>query len=143
MKALVKKSIVLVLVCLFTLTVSAQRADRNSRMTSEDRASRQTEVMTKHLELTEEQQAKIKEINLRHSQQEAVNRDEQGNRGEGRRAQMEARDAEYQQVLTPEQFEKWQEKRSEMGRGQGGQGRGAERSRGPRNNSESPGKLEK
>lgn len=118
MKALVEKSIVLVLVSLFTLTVSAQRPDKKSRMTAEERASKRTEMMTKQLELTTEQQAKIGEINLKYSQQ-AVDHQKQAkgqmrqNR-ENRKVQMEARNAELKEVLTPEQFEKWQAQKSEM-----------------------------
>ena len=118
MKALVEKSIVLVLVSLFTLTVSAQRPDKKSRMTAEERASKRTEMMTKQLNLTEEQQAKIGEINLKHSQQTAGNqkqaRERMRQNRENRNARMEARDAELKEVLTPEQFEKWQAQRSEM-----------------------------
>ena len=138
MKALVGKSIILVLVSLFTVTVSAQRPDRKSRMTAEERASKQTEMMTKHLDLTVEQQAKVKEINLQHSQQMA-NQQEQAreNRRQGSekmKSQMETRDAELKQVLTPEQYEKWQEKRKETR---------PTREKGTRNKSERPNRSKK
>lgn len=129
MKALVKKSLVLVLVSLFVFSVSAQRPDRNPKMTPEDRASKQTEMMTKQLDLTADQQAKIQEINLKYSQQMAAQQgqakeDRQQNM-ENMKAQMEAKNAEIKQVLTPEQFEKWQAKRNEMmqNRGKGAENR--------------------
>ena len=118
MKTLVKKSLVLMLISLFVISASAQRPDRKSRMTAEERASKQTEMMTKLLDLTAEQQAKIKEIHLKYSQQRVEKKKQLGeemkqNR-EKMKAQMEARNAELKQVLTPEQYEKWQEKRKEM-----------------------------
>ena len=125
MKALVKKSLVLLLASLFVFSVSAQRPDRNSKMTPEDRAAKQTEMMNKQLDLTADQQAKIQAINLKYSQQMAAQRsqateDRQQNM-ENMKTQMEARNAEIKQVLTPEQFEKWQTIRNEMrqNRGQG------------------------
>ena len=135
MKALVKKSFVLVLVSLFIFSVSAQRPDRGPRMTPEERATRQTEMMTKQLDLTADQQVKIKEINLKFSQQMAAQRDQAGGdrqqNMEKMKAQMDARDAEIKQVLTPEQFEKWQTKRNEMrqqGRERGTENDSAKRS---------------
>jgi len=125
MKALVKKSLVLVLVSLFVFSVSAQRPDRIPRMTPEDVAAKQTEMMTKQLDLTADQQAKIQAINLKYAQQMAAQRSQAGDdrqqMRENMKAQMEARDAEFKQVLTPEQFEKWQTVRDEMrqNRGQG------------------------
>jgi len=118
MKALVKRSMVLVLVSLFTLTISAQRPDRGTKMTPEERASKQTEMMTKQLNLTTDQQAKIQEINLKYSQQMADQmqqaQDENTKSRDGMKAQMEAKNAEIKQVLTPEQIQLWQEKRQEM-----------------------------
>jgi len=138
MKALVKKSFVLVLASLFVISVSAQRPDKKSRMTAEERASKQTEMMTKHLDLTVEQQAKVKEINLQHSQQMA-NQQEQAreNRRQGSekmKSQMETRDAELKQVLTPEQHQKWQEKQQEMRK---------ERGKGAKNNSKRANRTKK
>ena len=118
MKALVRKSLVLVLVSVFVINVSAQNPNRKSRMTEEDRAAKRTEMMTKQLDLTADQQAKIKEINLRHSQQTTNQqrqvREERRQNRENMKSKMAARDAEIKQVLTPEQYEKWQEKKQEM-----------------------------
>ena len=120
MKTLVKKSIVLVLVSLFMLNVSAQRPNERNKMNREEAASKHVEMMTKLLDLSAEQQLKIKEINLKHFQQmadrEKKNREEMRQNREDMKTQMEARDAELKQVLTPEQYEKWQEKRKEMRR---------------------------
>jgi len=117
MKALVRKSLVLVLVSVFVINVSAQNPNRNSRMTAEERAAKRTEMMTKQLDLTEDQQAKIKEINLKHFQERPNHqrqvREERRQNRENMRSQMTARDAELKEVLTPEQYEKWQEKKQE------------------------------
>ena len=118
MKTLVKKSFVLVLVSLFVVSVSAQGPDKKPRMTPEERVSKQVEMMTKQLDLTADQQAKIKEINLKYSQQMAdhakQSKEEMKKNREKMETQMEAKNAELKQVLTPEQYEKWQEKRKEM-----------------------------
>jgi Spy/CpxP family protein refolding chaperone len=118
MKALVKKSIVFMLVSLFTIGISAQRPDKKARVTPEERASKQTEIMAKQLELTEEQQAKVKEINLKYSQQTANHeqqaKDELKKSREDFKSLFEAKDAELKQVLTPEQYQKWQEKRKDL-----------------------------
>ncbi|MDR0230746.1 MAG: DUF4890 domain-containing protein [Dysgonamonadaceae bacterium] len=117
MKALVRKSLVLVLVFVFVINVSAQNPNRKSRMTAEERAAKRTEMMTKQLDLTEDQQAKIKEINLKHFQERPNHqrqvREERRQNRENMRSQMTARDAELKEVLTPEQYEKWQEKKQE------------------------------
>jgi len=119
MKTKIKKSIILVLVTVFALAVSAQSHDKKQRMTPEERASKQVAMMTKLLDLSEEQQLKIKEINLKHFQQMDNRERKIGKKKmqnwDNIKPQMVARNAEIKQVLTPEQYEKWQENRREMG----------------------------
>ena len=121
MKAVVKKSILFAFVSLLTIGISAQGPQKKEKMSTEDRASKQTEMMTKKLMLTPEQEAKIKEINLKYAQQmnkrqeqkqENMKKDRQEFAAEIK-SQMEAKDAEFKDVLTPEQYQQWQENRKE------------------------------
>ena len=100
------------------MSASAQRPERNSKMTPEERASKQTEMMTKQLDLTAEQQAKVMEINLKYSQQMANQvaqaKEEMAADRDNMKSQMAAKDTEIKQVLTPEQYQQWQDKRQEM-----------------------------
>ena len=118
MKALMKKSIVLVLISLFVLHVSAQTQHKRNRMSMEERASKQVEMMTELLDLSVEQQSKVKEINMKYIQQMADKEKRIGKKKiqneDNIKPQVVAKNAELKQVLTPEQYEKWQEKRMEM-----------------------------
>jgi len=123
MKTLIKKSIVLALISVFTFAVSAQSHEKKQRMTPEERASKRVEMMTKLLDLSEEQQLQIKEMSLRHFQQMDSKEERVGKRKmqnwDNIKPQMIARNAELKQILTPEQYEKWQENRREMGENRG------------------------
>ncbi|NJM94171.1 MAG: hypothetical protein HC842_05470 [Cytophagales bacterium] len=78
----------------------------------ETRAQKQTEMMTKHLGLSPEQQGKVQEINLKYAKmnQEAfdtgVKQQIKANRA--------AREAELEQVLSPEQMSTLKAKQVEM-----------------------------
>ena len=122
MKTLIRKSIVFMLVSFFVINLSAQDRPKRERISLEDRVSRQTEMMTKQLELTADQQTKIKEINLKYAQQMETGRkqiqEKEAKDRQDMRAKMEsqmvAKDADFKQVLTPEQYKKWQDKQTEM-----------------------------
>ena len=122
MKTLIRKSIVFMLVSFFAINLSAQERPKRERISLEDRVSKQTEMMTKQLELTADQQTKIKEINLKYAQQMETGRkkvqEKKANERQEMRAQMEsqmtAKDADFKQVLTPEQYKKWQDKQTEV-----------------------------
>ncbi len=122
MKALVKKSIIFMLVSLFVVSISAQEQGKRQKMTAEERATKQTEMMTKQLTLTADQQTKIQAINLKYAQQMDANMQKaKENEVKDREAmkaqmktQMDAKDAEMKQVLTSDQYKQWEEKKQEM-----------------------------
>lgn len=105
-------------VSLFVVGISAQEPQKRQRMTAEERASKQTEMMTKNLALTSEQEVKIKEINLRYAKQAeekmaSAQNDRESNR-EAIKNQMKAKDDELKQVLTGDQYNKWKSERKEF-----------------------------
>lgn len=122
MKALVKTGIFFVLVSLFTLNISAQKPGRGKQMNPEEKATKQTEWMTKELNLNSDQQAKIKQIHLKHAEQmkkqrdavqESAKKDKEQMR-EQMKAQREAHNAEIKSVLTTEQYQTWEAKKKEF-----------------------------
>jgi len=121
MKALVKIGILSILLSFLTGSLSAQPSQKKDRKNWENK---QTEWMTKELNLTEEQQAKIKDLNKK--EKEAVRaerkaiREEKEKSREIRKKNREARQAELQSILTPEQYQQLKEKRSEMHKGKEG-----------------------
>lgn len=125
MKALLKTGIFFMLISVFTVSLYAQ--DRGEKKISpEERAVKQTERMTKHLELNADQQAKVKAIHVKYNKEMKAKGEEARTKAkkdkETRRAEMkkkhEAKEAELKSVLTPEQYEKWQIKQKDNKKGE-------------------------
>ena len=122
MKTLIRKSIVFMLASFFVISLSAQERPKREKISLEDRVAKQTEIIAKQLELTADQQAKIQEINLKYAQQMEADRkavqEKEAKKRQDMRAKMEsqiaAKDADFKQILTPEQYKKWQDKQAEM-----------------------------
>lgn len=99
-------------------TVGAAHAQDAPRKTMEDRADARTQQMVKELGLSEEQAAKVKEINARFGAKfdamQEQNRKEMEARNEKRDALRQEQANELKGVLTPEQFAKWEAKQEEM-----------------------------
>lgn len=96
-----------------SIGVAAQNRQGKGKMqgkTPEERAQKQTEHMTKYLDLSDEQSKKISEINLRYAKENETKK-------EAVKAEREktktAKDAELKKVLTPEQYAKFDQKRAE------------------------------
>jgi periplasmic protein CpxP/Spy len=77
-----------------------------SKRTPEERASKMTERMTKELVLTADQQAKMKAIILKREQ-------ERESRMKEEKLRIEKLEADIKAILTPEQFQKFEQKRTE------------------------------
>ncbi|MDH8702763.1 Spy/CpxP family protein refolding chaperone [Dysgonomonadaceae bacterium PH5-43] len=109
MKALLKSSIVCMLITVFTLSASAQQRERRA-IEPEKFATEQTEVMTKDLDLNEEQQVKVKAIYKEYAEELKALRDANNTDREAARAKMtaanEKKDKAIKEVLTPEQIKK-------------------------------------
>lgn len=120
----IQKSLTLVLALLLSLTFTfaqgrAPRGGGPGNLTPEERAERQTDVMTERLGLTEEQVAKVKELNLAFAEKMQANREKAGeDRQAARDAMLATRDEHVEalkNVLTEEQFEKWENARGPRG----------------------------
>lgn len=111
-----KKLLLIPFVLVLALTANAQESPRGNRgdmnrsfeqRTPEQRAEMRTKRMTEELSLTKEQQDKIYQITLEQSK----NQGDPANRGEGysetRRAEMVKSQENINNILTPEQKEKW------------------------------------
>ena len=77
------------------------------KRTPEERASKMTERMTKELVLTADQQTKMKALLLKHEQDREARMKEE-------KARMEKTDAEIKAILTPEQYQKYEQKKADM-----------------------------
>lgn len=127
------KKIVFVLVALIAFNAQAQKGQQNrSEMSPEEMATKRTEQMTSDLDLTEDQQKLVQEINLENSK---IVGELRGKRGKdmsddersAMRTKMKALQTENQEamkeVLTEEQYIKWdkmQKEKMEKARGQRG-----------------------
>ena len=74
--------------------------------TPEEKAKKQTEWMTKKLQLTEKQVAEVEKINKKYASEADKQRKEQMEKREKQRTQHEA---DIKKVLTPEQIAKYDE----------------------------------
>ena len=106
--------------------VNAQRGG-GQPPSPEDMAARQTDQMTKKLNLDEAQTAKVKEINLTYAKKMLETRE--NNRGD-RQAMREAitpiqeeKNAELKTILTEEQYKSYEEMLAKRGGRRGGQGK--------------------
>ncbi len=105
MKTMLKKGLYLLGACFLCLATAAQKSVRFVRSPIE-LANDQTEIMRKELDLTNEQQKKVGEINLKYAQQMEI--------AENATAISEifkSKSEEFGKVLTSDQSKKWNEKR--------------------------------
>jgi Spy/CpxP family protein refolding chaperone len=113
------------------LFAQEQGYGKGPRKSPQERALNQTQMMQKNLSLTADQNKKVYEINLKHAAAMDKLMDEP--KGEGKRSEMQGinaqKDGDLKQVLTAEQFQKYQamvqemkEKRRERGGGGNGGG---------------------
>jgi len=106
----------MIIAALASMTVAAQ-AQEKDRKTPQERAKLRTEHMTKELELSPEQQAKVEAINLKYADRvEAVRAEREAERTAKRdaaEAMHAAHDAEMKAVLTADQYTKWVAKKQE------------------------------
>ena len=82
-----------------------------TKFTTEQRAERQTERMTKTLSLTDEQKKSMYEANLAVAKKTETQRD---HNKEAWKAMREEREAQYKSILTAEQYQQYVQQRKEM-----------------------------
>ncbi len=115
----------------FVFTLQAQRGE-GPKLTSEQRAEKQTEMMTEKLALTPEQASKIKDINQKYAEKQKVQREGmKGEREKNRTAMQQLQDERKQEIntiLNKDQQAKFEQMQSERGQGRPGKmghGKGA------------------
>jgi polynucleotide 5'-kinase involved in rRNA processing len=127
-----KKGVFIAMLVGLTSTVPAQDKALKS---PDERARIRTERMSKELELSPEQIAKVESINLKYAGKGAeLRKKHEAERTQARqegKAMREAEAAELKAVLTPDQYAKWEAKQEEMKarrmeRRRGAQGRRSE-----------------
>ncbi len=130
LKLFIMKKVIVVLLCMVGMTALAQKGERHHRsamhdMTPEQMATLQTKKMTLALDLTEAQQKQIQALNLENAnmrkaameKRKAVKEDDGAKKpsSEERYAMknkqldnMIAHKAEIKEILSQEQYEKWE-----------------------------------
>ncbi|AWW30907.1 DUF4890 domain-containing protein [Echinicola strongylocentroti] len=122
----------LFVIALMTFTVfaaDAQQRKGRKEMSPDKMAERITDKMTEELDLDEAQQKEVYELNLKSSEERMEAREKAKEEQEANREQMkadqEAQEKALQEILTPEQLEKWKEYQKEsMDNRRGRRGRG-------------------
>lgn len=122
MKSKIKIFLTVLLAASTTLALQAQRG--KTQVTPEQRAEKQTEMMTKQLELSEKQAAEIKEINLKYAEKQQAMREESAKGREKNRTAMQQlqdeRKAEINTVLNKDQQQKLEKLQAERPQGRPG-----------------------
>ena len=120
------------LMSIFCAALSHAQQDQKAKPTPEERAAKRVEMMKKSLNLTDEQAAKIQELQTRlfqdmkqgdkagkagreemKAKKEANSKEMKANREE-MKAKKEAYEAQLKTILTPEQYQQYQEQRKSM-----------------------------
>ena len=113
---------------------NSQRRGQGQGFNPEENAKRRTEMMTKQLDLSDDQSEKVEKLLMEFGEKQREMRQEA--RGEGREAMrekmqkfQEEQDEKLQEILSEDQWSKWEEIRGEFQR------RGPRRGRGDGQNS--------
>ena len=114
------KKVIFILVMLLSVTAFAQQGKmkgNQSKMTAEEQAARKVERLTTRLELSEAQQAELKVVFMEQAKnQEAMkaarrsgqDRPSKMEMTKMREAHQQAMETKMKEILTAEQFSKWQ-----------------------------------
>ncbi len=103
-----KLMMILFIVSIAAVNMNAQNEKQPPpKKTPEERADNMSKRMAKELALTADQQAKVKDVILK--------RERDREDGEAKRkAEMDKVDAEFKTILTPDQYQKFEQKKEEM-----------------------------
>ncbi|MDB5274625.1 MAG: hypothetical protein JWO58_2992 [Chitinophagaceae bacterium] len=116
------------MVFMFTGSFAQEQSQEKQQMTPEDRATKELGRLKTDLSLTTDQEAKLKPILTSYAQQEQTQR--QANKEDKEAAKtkhqelQQKKDADLKAVLTPEQYQKLQDKKKENKNGGGHEGHG-------------------
>lgn len=122
---MIMKKLITVMILLFSVTLFAQeRGERRSEMTNEEMATLHAKRLAMQLDLNEEQEAKLKELYTkqfedrrelmqeRREEREEMRKEMAKERSKMREEHMEISEqhkAQMKEILTAEQFAKWEE----------------------------------
>ena len=87
---------------------------QKTSMTTEQRASKQVEAMQKSLNLTPDQVTKLKAVRSQFAKDQAQLRTSKQGAQQDMKAKREAYDAQVKSILTPEQYQKYQDQHKNM-----------------------------
>jgi len=91
-----------------------EQRGQKAKASPEERASRRVEMMKKTLDLTPEQAAKLQSLQTQFfKDQEQARATAKGNH-QDMKTKMEAYDGQVKSILTPEQYQKYQDQRASM-----------------------------
>lgn len=135
------KKVLIAIMLMAGFTVIAQRGDRGEKghrgdfknMNAEQMATLQTKKMTLALDLTSDQQSKIQALNLENAKQRKAKMEERMAAKESKEQKKPSSDEMYamkkarldasiahkaalKEILTPKQFEKWENQRKSKGK---------------------------
>jgi Spy/CpxP family protein refolding chaperone len=103
-----------IILMLFTVVITSvnmmaqgPQDGNGAKRTPEERASKMTERMTKELVLTADQQTKMKALLFKHEQEREARMKEE-------KARMEKTDMDIKAILTPDQYQKYEQKKADM-----------------------------
>lgn len=104
-----KSFLILFTIAIASVNLFAQQSHNgnNPKRTPEERANLMIKKMTQELVLTPDQQTKMKALVLKREQEREARMKEE-------KARMEKIDADIKAILTPEQYQKFQQRKSEM-----------------------------
>ena len=106
-----------------TLAQQPGKRSEKTNVTPGERVAKRVEMMEKSLDLTPEQVTKLQELQTQFAKdREQVRTAAKENRQE-MKTKMDAYDTQLKSILTPEQYQKYQNQRKNMKRGEGHQGK--------------------
>jgi len=120
MKTIRILSLTLVMSIFYTGISFAHQQDQKGqkgKATSEERASRRIETMKKSLGLIPDQVTKLEAIQAKFAKDREQARTTAKNHRQDMKAKMEAYNTQVKSILTPEQYQKYQDQRKEMRKG--------------------------
>ena len=98
--------------------------EQKVKPTPEERAAKRVEMMKESLNLTPEQVAKLQPVQTQFAKDQERTRKAAKENQKEMKAQKEAYDAQLKSILTPEQYQKYQEQHKDTRRDGGKQGKG-------------------
>jgi len=101
---------------------SAPQKGQQAKATAEERASKQVDTMKKSLNLSNDQTTKLQAVQTQFIKDQDQARASKTGNQQDLKAKRDAYDAQVKSILTPDQYQKYQDQRSNMKKGTAKQG---------------------